>query len=271
MEIDFSGFGEVPRTASTILKLLRTSLHEVNNIVNAINNGGEDRRVALDRVSFRGAEIALLPYKELLTMDYRVCRSVSIDKTFEEFKSSWSQLIQSVVKTLPAKKEVHQFAAAWHKANDELCDILELRKGRTEESELIYGDFISSLDTVAMLMARQKITAHKSRMKRTRSKQGELSQEDVAKVFRTTRQTIIRWEKNQTEDGPGNKSNKWGYYKSLRTNPELRNAFEILSNATTAYFVAKDKATREGNRFRITFEKFNEAWGKHSNCEDATS
>ena len=97
--------------------------------------------------------------------------------------------------------------------------------------------------------------------------QGELSQEDVARVFGVTRQTVIRWEKEQTKDDSSNTSNPWGYYKSLRTNQELRDAFEMLSNQAKAYIAIRDEAKNKGKRFRMTFESFKEDWHRHNNAK----
>ena len=99
-----------------------------------------------------------------------------------------------------------------------------------------------------------------------RPRPGELRQKDVAEVFGVSRQTVVRWESSQTEDGPGNVSNPWGYYRSLRTNPELRDAFEMLSNQARAYLLAREKAKKRGVRFRMTFVKFKEDWLRHSNA-----
>ena len=99
---------------------------------------------------------------------------------------------------------------------------------------------------------------------RRRPQTGELRQKDVARAFGVSRQTVARWEARQTEDGPDNASNPWGYYRSLRTNPELRTAFEMLSNQVKAYASAKEEAARRGVRFRITFVSFREEWIKHA-------
>ena len=99
-----------------------------------------------------------------------------------------------------------------------------------------------------------------------RPRPGGLRQEDVAEVFGVSRQTVARWESLQTEDGPGNASNPWGYYRSLRTNPELRDAFEMLSNQAKAYRSAKERARMSGGRFRMTFVRFKEEWHRHSNA-----
>ena len=99
-----------------------------------------------------------------------------------------------------------------------------------------------------------------------RPRPGELRQEDVAEVFGVSRQTVARWEASQTEDGPGNASNPWGYYRSLRTNQELRGSFEMLSNQAKAYRSARERARMLGRRFRMTFVTFKEEWYKHGNA-----
>jgi hypothetical protein len=152
MTTNLLDFSEVPRTVSVIQKLLTTSLHEVANIVNVINDGGEDRLVALNKNIFQGAKIALLPYKELLTKDYRFRQDDSIDKLFVAFTDTWSQLAQEVLKALPAEKKARQFSVAWRKANDELSDILKRKKSRDEKSDRVYEDFVAALDKVAVLM-----------------------------------------------------------------------------------------------------------------------
>ena len=97
-----------------------------------------------------------------------------------------------------------------------------------------------------------------------RPRPGELRQEDVAAVFGVTRQTVVRWESTQTVDGPDNTSNPWGYYRSLRTNPELRGSFEMLANMARDYLSARAGATRQGQRFRMTFVSFKENWFRHN-------
>jgi len=94
------------------------------------------------------------------------------------------------------------------------------------------------------------------------SRSGELSQEQVARDFGVSRMAVIRWEKHQTIDGPDNKSNKFGYYRSLRTNPELREAYAALVRCARLYHSERQKAIRAGHRF-VTFIRFHEEWLKH--------
>lgn len=85
----------------------------------------------------------------------------------------------------------------------------------------------------------------------------ELTQEMVAKDFGVSRKTVNGWETRQTIDGPDNKSNKFGYYKSLRTNSDLRSAYDQLVQIVQMYKKACENAKKLGRR-SITFVTFNE-------------
>ena len=91
-----------------------------------------------------------------------------------------------------------------------------------------------------------------------------LTQTAVAEDFGTTRQTIARWEDRQTEAGPGNKSNPYGYYRELRTNPALRGAYNLLAASAKAYRQARNEFLRKnpGKRFVVRFVRFNEEFMK---------
>ena len=97
---------------------------------------------------------------------------------------------------------------------------------------------------------------------KTRERGGEITQEQVARDFGVSRSTVNRWEVNQTASGPENKSNKYGYYKELRTNPDLRGAYYELVNCVKRYQAEKRKADKLGIRF-VTFVRFHEEWLTH--------
>jgi len=97
---------------------------------------------------------------------------------------------------------------------------------------------------------------------KTRERGGEITQEQVARDFGVSRSTVNRWEVNQTASGPENKSNKYGYYKELRTNPDLRGAYYELVNCVKRYQAEKRKSDKLGIRF-VTFVRFHEEWLTH--------
>ena len=97
---------------------------------------------------------------------------------------------------------------------------------------------------------------------KTRERGGEITQEQVARDFGVSRETVNRWEIRQTANGPENKSNKYGYYKELRTNPDLRGAYYELVNCVKRYQAEKRKADKLGIRF-VTFVRFHEEWLTH--------
>lgn len=97
---------------------------------------------------------------------------------------------------------------------------------------------------------------------KSRERGGEITQEQVARDFGVSRKTVNRWEIRQTANGPENKSNKYGYYKELRTNPDLRGAYYELVNCVKRYQTESQKAAKTGRRF-VTFVRFHEEWLKH--------
>ncbi|MDO5319022.1 MAG: helix-turn-helix transcriptional regulator [bacterium] len=97
---------------------------------------------------------------------------------------------------------------------------------------------------------------------KSRERSGEITQEQVARDFGVSSSTVNRWEVNQTASGPENKSNKYGYYKELRTNPDLRGAYYELVNCVKRYQAEKRKADKLGIRF-VTFVRFHEEWLTH--------
>lgn len=112
--------------------------------------------------------------------------------------------------------------------------------------------------------AQKRTGKSRSGRKRTRAKGGMLTQADVAKDFGVSRHTICRWEATQTCDGRDNSSNPYHYYKSLRTNPDLRGAYETLAKEAGLYLRARDKAKAKKQRFKFTFDQFNEELLKHN-------
>ena len=97
---------------------------------------------------------------------------------------------------------------------------------------------------------------------KTRERGGEITQEQVARDFGISRETVNRWEIRQTANGPENKSNKYSYYKELRTNPDLRGAYYELVNCVKRYQTERQKAAKADRRF-VTFVRFHEEWLKH--------
>ena len=94
-----------------------------------------------------------------------------------------------------------------------------------------------------------------------------LTQEDVAKDLGVSRQTIIEWERAQTVDGPENTSNEYHYYRALRTNPELRDAYEMLVNQVRIYNKIRDEHMARGTRFRMSFISFQEKCPKNGDAK----
>jgi DNA-binding XRE family transcriptional regulator len=82
------------------------------------------------------------------------------------------------------------------------------------------------------------------------------TQEQVAKDTGFSRKTINKWECEQTSDDTNNKSNKYEYYESLRTDPEKNGAYKIWVKIVVEY---KKKKGR-----KKSFVSFKEDWWEHN-------
>jgi len=99
---------------------------------------------------------------------------------------------------------------------------------------------------------------------RTRAAGDALTQAEVARDFGVSRQQVGKWEARQTADGPSNAANPYGYYKSLRTDPKLRDAYSLLANQAKAYNRLRAAAAAKGERFKIAFVRFQEQFLAHN-------
>jgi len=268
MHVKPSDFGITPRAILDTLKLISISRREVLNIVNVVDCDAPGNATALDRNSFAGMKNALMVYEVFLCgAGFPFAQNDKVNAAYAELNQAWSKLVQTVCRHCTDKKVAKRLSVAWSAAIEELCAILERAKAKTSASKLLYDAFALALDEASDALSKRRRSARTVKKRMAKRKLGELTQEDVAKVFDVSRHTVIRWEREQTEDGSGNTSNPWGYYKSLRTNLELRDAFEMLSNQAKAYIDAKDKAKKQGKRFRMTFERFKEVWLSHNNAK----
>ena len=158
---------------------------------------------------------------------------------------------------------VDEYSNALLHAYREIFNFLFSAKGNT------------TFDAVAEIIGTIKVEHERTRHEiikrllpksKTRGRGGEITQEQVARDFGVSRATVNRWEINQTANGPENKSNKYGCYKELRTNPDLRGAYYELVNCVKRYQAEKRKADKLGIRF-VTFVRFHEEWLKHQPCK----
>ena len=154
---------------------------------------------------------------------------------------------------------VDEYSAALLRTYREIFNFLFAAKGNTS--------FDVVAEIIGTIRAEHERTRHEIIKRllpksKTRERGGEITQEQVARDFGVSRSTVNRWEINQTANGPENKSNKYGYYKELRTNPDLRGAYYELVNCVKRYQAEKRKADKLGIRF-VTFVRFHEEWLTH--------
>ena len=154
---------------------------------------------------------------------------------------------------------VDEYSNALLRAYREIFNFLFTANGNTS--------FDAEAEIIGTIRAEHERTRHEIIKRllpksKTRERGGEITQEQVARDFGVSRSTVNRWEVNQTASGPENKSNKYGYYRELRTNPDLRGAYYELVNCVKRYQAEKRKADKLGIRF-VTFVRFREEWLTH--------
>lgn len=193
-----------------------------------------------------------------------VLKAISAHK---EFFKVYERRYISRVDDVGLNMEVEEKATIFISSIEDLSTIIDLLEGKSfEELERVKdaSSVLVSGFTEKAAIEQESIMKKALRKKRGVSKRiNKLTQVQVAKDFDVDRQTIIRWESTQTEDGPNNTSNEWGYYKGLRTNPDLRDAYCELVNMVAKYNEYK-KTCKEKGKPLYTFAQYNETWAKHN-------
>lgn len=193
-----------------------------------------------------------------------VLKAISAHK---EFFKVYERRYISRVDDVGLNMEVEEKATIFISSIEDLSTVIDLLEGKSFEelervkdaSSVLVGGF-----TEKAAIEQESIMKKALRKKRGVSKRiNKLTQVQVAKDFDVDRQTIIRWESTQTEDGPNNTSNEWGYYKGLRTNPDLRDAYCELVNMVAKYNEYKKNCKEKGKPLH-TFAQYNETWAKHN-------
>lgn len=126
-----------------------------------------------------------------------------------------------------------------------------------------YQDFCSAFAQLQLALPKKDGTVKKKKVRTL----GYLTQEQVAKACGLAVMTIKRWEKGP--DSRDTTSNKYGYYKSLRTNRDLYKALlEVIKKVRADTVDRKDrheKSEATGIRTRRkgpTFVPLTDAWGE---------
>lgn len=193
----------------------------------------------------------------------------SILAQLAELEDAWGELFDAIGQRLPSSK--HTPLRSLKKACRTATELLVERFNSSPEAPVnkeayaAVESFCSCLVGVSEAIREEKPIKNQKGKKRTAKRfHDSLTQEDVANDFGVSRQTVGQWEENETENGPYNKSNQFGYYKDLRLNPDLRGAYYELVQVVKMYRGAQSKAKNAGKRFRIKFERFNEQYAKHN-------
>lgn len=190
-----------------------------------------------------------------------------------EYKDFWMETFDSLFCSPETKikpKTTREEAMAAYQRLEDICRRLsieaEIQQAEADRRVFLPQQKTLTVDVVRQIAAEQtaeiKEGNEKSRKKlekKLKAPRLELTQVDVANDLGVSRKTVNEWETNQTVDGPDNKSNKFGYYKSLRTNPDLRSVYNELVQIVQMYKKSAKDAKLNGRR-SITFVAFNEKY-----------
>ena len=200
--------------------------------------------------------------------------TAEIEEYVEVLEESWNELFNAVGQRLKIHRKLSDVRSCHKSIISQLTAFLKLPKGTKPDpsATAAVADFKNGLLALSeevrdapIAQAKKDRKAKKQTAKRT---PGSLTQERVAKDFGVTRQTLSGWENNQTVDGPDNTSNPYGYYISLRLNPDLRGAYNELAGQVKMYLEMKSEAKKKGVRFQYTFVQFNESLAEHNKKPD---
>ena len=192
----------------------------------------------------------------------------------EDLGEAWCDLFDAIGQRIRKNHNALEAArSAFNRANESLIALLQSKVGSppAKNAESVVQELNTAISNLSTAMRKelgsqqsQKRGSVRKKKLTAKSVDGGLSQDDVARDFGVTRQTVLLWEKNETENGPYNKSNKFGYYSALRLDPNLRGAYDVLSQAVKTFRNAQREAKKAGTRFRFSFERFNEKYAKHN-------
>ena len=192
----------------------------------------------------------------------------------EDLGEAWCGLFDAIGQRIRKSHDALEAArTACNRANESLLDLLKSKVGSppANNAESIVRELNTAISNLSTAMRKELASPSSPKTGSVRKKKltakgvdGGLSQEDVARDFGVTRQTVAHWEEDENENRPDTKSNKFGYYKDLRLNKDLRDAYNILAQAAKMYREAQAKAKKAGVRFRVSFERFNEKYAKHN-------
>ena len=181
-----------------------------------------------------------------------VLKAISAHK---EFFKVYERRYISRVDDVGLNMEVEEKATIFISSIEDLSTIIDLLEGKSFE-ELERVKDASSVLVSGFTEAGEKQLKLAVRKPRKNRHSEFRTQEEVAKDTGFSRKTINKWEREQTSDDTNNKSNKYEYYESLRTDPEKNGAYKIWVKMVVEY---KKKKGR-----KKSFVSFKEDWWKHN-------
>ena len=256
-------------------------LKEATECVDAVcaemrNAGNRNAYTLLEPANYEGIGLAAQTYECMLSHCAVPIKGYEseIAKQIEELEEAWTELFDAVGQRLKSHRRLADVRARHKAVITHLAAFFKLARGTAPDPSAAFAvsDFktgLSALSEEVRDAPESKATKDRKPKKQTAKRvPGTMTQDRVAKDLGISRQTLSKWESEQTSDGPENDSNPYGYYSGLRLNKALRGAYKELVGQVKMYRRMKAEAKKNGERFQFTFVQFNESLAEHNHKPD---
>ena len=265
------------RIGNEIVGFLKNAVECVDSVCAEMRNvGNRNAYTLLEPANYDGVGLAVQTYECMLSHRAVPIKGyeTEIAEQVEELEEAWAELFDAAGQRLKSHHGLSDVRTRHKAVITHLAAFFKRKKGTAPDPSAAsavsdFKDVLSALsEEVRDAPVAETKKDRKPKKQTAKRVPGTLTQERVASDFCVTRQTVSTWEKNQTVDGPENKSNHYGYYRSLRLNTDLRGAYDELVMQVKRYLKTKAAAEQNGERFQYTFVQFNESLAEHNQRPD---
>lgn len=264
------------RIGKDIVGFLKDAAECVDAVCAEIHNAGNrNAYTLLEPTNYDGIGLAVQTYECMFSHRAVPIKGYEseIAGQVEELEEAWAELFDAVGQRLKSHRGLAGVRSCHKAVVSHLAAFFRLPRGTSPDpaATSAIGDFKNGLTALSEEVRDAPVAKVKNRKPKKQTAKrvpGTLTQDRVAKDLGISRQTLSKWESEQTCDGPENESNPYGYYTGLRLNKDLRGSYDELVRLVKMYRRMKAEAKRNGERFQYTFVQFNESLAEHNQKPD---
>ena len=265
------------RIGNEIVGFLKDAVECVDSVCAEMRNvGNRNAYTLLEPANYDGVGLAVQTYECMLSHRAVPIKGyeTEIAEQVEELEEAWDELFDAAGQRLKSHHGLSDVRTRHKAVITHLAAFFKRKKGTAPDPSAAsavsdFKDVLSALsEEVRDAPVAETKKDRKPKKQTAKRVPGTLTQERVAKDLGISRQTLSKWESEQTSNGPENESNPYGYYSGLRLNNALRGAYDELVGQVKMYRRMKAEAKRNGERFQYTFFQFNESLAEHNQKPD---